>query len=79
MRMLHQAPGARFFALGVVATTVVTQLFQRSSSQDRGEEQTLTALGRAKRRGEKAFILSVELRFSDERDAQVPRVRADAG
>ena len=79
MRMLHQAPGALFFALGVVATTVFMQLFQCSSSQDRGEEQTLTALGRAKRRGEKAFILSVELSFSDERDAKVPSVRAAAG
>jgi len=67
-----------YFALGVVATVAVMQLMPRAASSA-GQTPPQTTLGREKRRGERAFVLAVELRFSNEKDAKVPAcVRAAA-
>eukprot|EP00277_Geminigera_cryophila_P017617 CAMPEP_0179456958 /NCGR_PEP_ID=MMETSP0799-20121207/40822_1 /TAXON_ID=46947 /ORGANISM="Geminigera cryophila, Strain CCMP2564" /LENGTH=149 /DNA_ID=CAMNT_0021257357 /DNA_START=447 /DNA_END=893 /DNA_ORIENTATION=- len=58
-----------YFALGCAATVTAMQLLSMGDGV-RGLSTAKTTLGREKTRGEKAFILAVELRFRDTGSAQ---------
>jgi len=71
MRMTSSAAGPwLYFALGCAATVTAMQLLSMGDGV-RGLSTAKTTLGREKTRGEKAFILAVELRFRDTGSAQV--------